>query len=317
MSTHIPADLATSPHDFDPQDATSGVHFVTSYNGSHGHGAPCTKAEWKVIRPSFMAAMAPVSDLTSRGIRRYATAYARLSSWALVQGLDLEPTRLLSAEVAEAFLAGQRVGQADQRGVLRRLARAHGVAEATTPLGYHKRQMPAPYAAAECEALWSYASTLSNHQRRTSLQALLTLGLGCGLARTSLRGVTAESLHAHEREIFVRSGERCAKVRPEYTSRLKKVCLARPEGELIGKPTKNITAKIVVWVSGRVGVPALHPDRLRATYICAWLEDGAGLLDLMAWTGVRRMESIGQYHSYLKPRTVTCPMDGDDAGGAL
>ncbi len=315
MSPHIPADLATSQLDF--HGAPSGADFVASYNGAHGHSAPCTKDQWVKVRPGFASALDPLSSLSPRALRRYATAYARLAAWALDNCLGLEPSVLLSPEMTEAFLAVQPAGTADLRSTLRRLGRANGVTTTTGTLGYHKRRGPAPYVPSECEALFTFARNMANPERKVSLQALLALGLGCGLARESLRGVSAASLHSHGTEYFVRSGTRCAKVRTEYLDLLEEVIRERPIGELLGPRRRNITAEIVSWTTGRVGVPALSPDRLRATYICHWIEVGAPLLDLMAWTGTKTFENIGQYLAHVAPATPTCPDKSPNLGGAL
>ena len=315
MSPHISADLATSHLDFNV--ATSGADFVASYNGAHGHSAPCTKAQWKKVRPGFVSTLAPLSDLSPRALRRYATAYARLATWALDNCLELDTSVLLTPEMTEAFLAAQPAGTADLRSTLRRLARENGVATTTGTIGYHKRRGAVPYEPSECDALLAFARNVANQERKVSLQVLLALGLGCGLARESLRGVTAESLHRHGSEPFVRTGTRCARVRGEYLDLLEEVVRARPSGELIGPRRRNITAEIVSWTAGRVGVPALSPDRLRATYICHWMKVGAPLLDLMAWTGTKTFENIGQYLAYVSPAAHECPDECHDLGGAL
>lgn len=315
MSPHISAGLATSQHD--SGDTQSGADFVASYNGAHGHSAPCTKLQWGQVRPGFTSALAPLCHLSPRALRRYATAYARLATWSLEHCLELEPSMLLSPEMTEAFLAAQPSGTADLRSTLRRLAQANGMATTTGTLGYHKRPTPEPYQPSECEALLAFAKNVANPERRVSLQALLALGLGCGLARESLRDVTAESLHRHGAESFVKSGTRCAKVRTEYLALLQEVRCARPSGELLGPRRRNISTEIVSWATGRVGVPALSPDRLRATYICHWIEAGAPLLDLMAWTGLKTFESIGQYVACVSPVSPACPALPLDPGGAL
>src|SRR5487761_1894799 len=304
MSPHISADLATSQHDF--HGAPSGADFVASYNGAHGHSAPCTKSQWEQIQPGLISALEPLSSLSSRALRRYATAYARLATWALDNCLNLETSVLLSPEITEAFLANQPAGTADLRSTLRRLGQANGITTTTGTLGYHKRRGPAPYEPAECEALLTFARNVANPERKVSLQALLALGLGCGLARESLRGVTADSLHRHGAEPFVRSGTRCAKTRTEYVDLLEEVIRIRPNGELLGPRRRNITTEIVSWVADRVGIPPLSPDRLRASYICYWIETGATLLDLMAWTGTKTSENIGQYLAHVAPFAPTC-----------
>ena len=223
---------------------------------------------------------------------------------------------LLSAQVSEAFLAGQREGMADMRSWLRRLGRAHGVGVATTKIGYAKRPAPAPYSAGECAALVRYARTLTNEYRRVGILTLLALGLGCGLAEASLRGVSAGDLHRHETDWLMRSGRRCAKVRGDYVELVSEVCSFRPEGHLIETSSRNITERIVSWVAGRVGVPQLNPNRLRATYICRNLEEGAPLLDPVTWTGFRQMTSIVNYFEHVKVSPRACPMEAVFEGGA-
>jgi hypothetical protein len=306
--------FVTSPLEFALE--ADGAVFLAAYNGAWGHHAGCSKAQWALIRPSFLEAMAPVSHYAPKGIRNYAAPYVRLAAWALEQGLALEPAVLLSAEVSEAFLAGQEEGTADSRSWLRRLARAHGIGVADTPVGYHWRPAPAPYSDEECAALVGYARSLTNEFRRTGLSALLALGLGCGLARRSLRGVTAAHLHYHDRDVFMRSATHCAKVRSPYATLLEEVCHARPEGTLVGSRTKNITTEIVSWGNGRVGVPPLSPDRLRSTYICRSIEEGAPFLDLVAWTGVKTLESIAKYLDYIRLPARTCPEASVTQGGA-
>lgn len=291
-------------------------YLIRTYDGAHGYRAPCTAEQWPAIRPSFIEALAPMWYFTDRGVRGYMTAYTRLAAWALERGLPMIVETLLSAEVTEAYLAQQPKGTTDQRNYLRKLARVHGIAEPEDPIGYQKRKAPAPYSEAECEALVAFADSMTNDDRRVSLQALLALGLGCGLARTGLRGVTAASRHLHGDDEYVRSGVHCAKAREGYRELLRQVCEERPEGGLLGETGRNITTNIVSWVSGRVGVPHLSPDRLRATYICRSLEGGAGLIDIVAWTGVKRPESIAVYFEYVEIAPQPCPLAPWNRGGA-
>ncbi len=314
MSPHFEADFATS--DRGTSNASSVASFVATYDGSHGPNAPASPVQWAKIRPTLATALAPL-DLSPRGTRRYATAYARLSAWALDQGLDLDTPTLLSAEVVEAFLSEQPVGTADLRSTLRRLAAAHGVGETPGALGYHKRIAQAPYSEQEESALISYARNLANQERRLGLEALLVLGLGCGLARGNLRGVGASSLHLHDDVAFVRTSGHCARVRGEFLELLEAICAARPTGELLGTRRRNITTEIVSWATGRVGVPTLRSDRLRASYICHWIEAGASVLDLLAWTGTKKLESLDPYLAHVPMPARDCSLPHEATGGAL
>ena len=273
MSPHISADLATSQHD--SGGTQSGADFVASYNGAHGHSAPCTRIQWKQIRPGFTTALAPLCNLSPRALRRYATAYARLAAWALDNCLGLEPSVLLSPEMTEAFLAVQPAGTADLRSTLRRLGRANGVTTTAGALGYHKRPGPAPYEPAECEALLAFARNVANAERKVSLQALLALGLGCGLARESLRGVTAASLHRHGTEPFVRSSTRCAKVHTQYLDLLEEVIRERPAVSCSVHVARTSPPRSSRGLRGESGFPRLAPTG------CALLTSATG------WRSVR------------------------------
>lgn len=114
----------------------------------------------------------------------------------------------------------------------------------------------------------------------------------------------------------MRTGARCAKVRPGYASLLEEACASRPHGYLLVSTRRDLTTDIVAWASGRVGLPKLSPDRLRATYICRSLEEGASFFDLAAWTGVSRAESLVKYFEHVKLAPRRCPAEDDEQGGA-
>ena len=112
----------------------------------------------------------------------------------------------------------------------------------------------------------------------------------------------------------MRSAKHCAKVRPDFIERLHEVCSARPCGDLIGRPKRNITTEMVEWATGKVGVPKLNTDRLRSTYICRCIENGAGVLDVMTWTGMGKLESLGKYLTHLTTTDPMCPQYFNESG---
>jgi hypothetical protein len=71
---------------------------------------------------------------------------------------------------------------------------------------------------------------------------------------------------------------------------------------------------MVEWATGKVGVPKLNTDRLRSTYICRSIQDGAGVLEVMTWTGIGKLESLGKYLVHLPSLTPMCPQFVNESG---
>jgi hypothetical protein len=291
------------------EDASDSDQFINNYNGAHGKLGPCTAAEWEKVRPLFRTALGPMSEMAPKTLRKYTCALVRVAVWTDTQGLPLTVANVLDAQVIEAYCSTLLVGAADARSRLRRIAQANGVNITTAPLGYTRRQVAAPYTSSELDALFAFAAGMTNANRRTSLLALLVLGAGAGLARSDLRGVCASSVHNHDDQLFVLSGEYCAAVQAEYVAELTAVCQLRPAGQLIGNHhSKNVTSAHVSWVHGRVGVPELNADRLRSTYICTLIAERVALTDIMEWTGLTQMQTLINYWTHVPQLPARCSL---------
>jgi hypothetical protein len=270
----------------------------------------CTRAEWEQISGFVRATAGKVQVDSARGIRPYLTATTRISVWGLRNGFPLEVGVLLSTAAIEHFSASLPSGTGTFRSVLRRLADANGVAvETAGTVGYAKPELQAPYSADEVAAMWRFARALTNQHRQVCLRALLVLGLGCGLARTDLRGVDGPAIHTHDGDsrTFVATNGRCVPVAEPYVTELTWVAEQRPIGQLIGTArTGNLTNRHVEWMANRAGVPELSSDRLRSTWMCAHLANGVALVDLMAWSGLKGAASLDGYLTQLLSVVSTC-----------
>lgn len=276
---------------------------VEAYDPLRSRIPICTRTEWAAVRTHVIELVAAAPEASGPGVRRYLTATTRLAVHALRNGWDLSPETLLSTQILEHLVETLPSSQATCRAMLRRLAVAHGL-----PTGdgatYPRRNVSAPYKPEEVEALWRFASVLSDRRRRVSLQGLLMLGAGAGVARGDLRGVTASSLHQHARHLHVKvpSDGRCVPLAAGWTSRARQVAVERPSGQLIGALSgRNLTDRHVSWVGDRAGVPRLAPDRLRARWMIDRIAEGMPLTNLVAWSGMKSAAALDPYLRHVPP----------------
>lgn len=293
-----------------PPAPIAGLHpLVWSYDPCRSKTRVCDRSEWGTVREHVIRLVAAAPEASGPGVRRYLSVSTRLAVHAYRNGWGLTPEILLSPQVVEHFIHTLAGSQATFRSQLRRLAAAHGLPSPEGGQTYARRPLRAPYEPAELEALWRFASALSNAHRRVSLQALLVLGVGFGLSRGDLRGVAASSLHQHSRRLHltVPSDGRCVPAASGWAARARQVAAARPSGPLIGRSSGvNLTDRHVEWVGDRAGVPRLSPDRLRASWLVALIASGTPLTDLVVWSGVRSAAALDPYLRHVAPQP-SCP----------
>jgi hypothetical protein len=270
-----------------------------------------TPDQWIVAGPVVREWVANMGFDSMKQSRLYLSAATSYTSWALVQGLALDDDVLLTDQAINMFCAQQGHRAKNLRSSLRRIARANGTFTAGPSLRYSKTPLKSPYSPEEVAALLAFADSHSSNHRSVSLKALITLGAGCGLSRADLRPITATSFHFHDNRRFVDAKTRCALVLPNYVELANEVVLARPEGQLLGRRDgKDVTANICEWTSNRSDVPRLSTDRLRATYVVALIESGVSLLDLLAFTGVKKTDSLQSYLAFVTRQTSHCSIQG-------
>ena len=294
--------------------ADGGLHpRVLSYDPRRGRSPLCSRTEWEEVRPLVLTLVSALPEASGPGVRRYLTVSTRLAVHAFRHGWPLEPEQILSPAALDHFVANLPGSHATFRSQLRKLAAAHGLEAAPGGLRFPARDLRAPYDPSEVEALWRFASALSNRQRRLSLQGLLVLGAGFGLARADLRGVTAAHLHTHGRRmhLVVPSDGRCVPAAAGWGPRARRLAAERPSGQLIGRPAgTNLTTRHVEWVGDRAGVPRLSPDRLRACWLVGRIAAGVPLPQLLAESGVRTAGSLDGYLKFLPAPRSACTLSG-------
>jgi len=227
-------------------------------------------------------------------------ALVRLMIYINSLGQDLEVSFVLRADVLAAFAKATKLTRNDL-GRLVRLSKEHSLTPSDAmPIGTPRLSYSTPYSDDEIAALLRAAESLGTENRRLTATAVLLLGAGCGIVRQPASFVTADSIHLHDDELFVATEGRCARVRSEFVELLLDLKATRPTGNLRGGLSADrVAEKSREWLSSMPGVPTLFVDRLRATYICSQLTEGAGVVDLLAWCGLQSAEAFDGYLAHL------------------
>jgi len=278
----------------------ASVPYPERYNPAKGRPAIVTPDEWKVIRPCVLDAIAPLNHLAPGSLTPFLRALVRLMMYINSRGQDLDVSFVLRADVLAAYAKATKLTRNDL-GRLVRLSKEHGFTTSDAmPVGTPRLSYTTPYSDDEIAALLRAAESLSTENRRLTATAVLLLGAGCGIVRQPASFVTADSIHFHDEELFVATEGRCAKVRSEFVELLLDLKSTRPTGNLRGGLSADrVAEKSREWLSSMPGVPTLFVDRLRATYICSQLTDGAGVIDLLAWCGLQSAEAFDGYLAHL------------------
>ncbi len=282
-----------------------------SYNPLRAHHPVCTAVEWRTVRPAVLAFARSLPSPTPARAQVVLGHTLSLVVWVHRNGGRLDADMVFASRTIEAYVAQRNGAKATVRSLLRSVAEANGVPQEPTVASYAKPALQQPYAAHEEDALWRFARNVSNETLSISLRALLVLGFGCGISRSDLRPVSADSVHEHhgdDQPIWhVATNGRCVPVAAPYAAELQAVCQARPTGRLIGRiDGENLTAHLTKRVNDYLIEPRLTPDRLRATWMCRHLQSNVALLDLLAWSGLHTCEAIDGYLPYVTAHASSC-----------
>ena len=295
-----------------PATPATILSYPERYNPAKGRPAIVSPDEWAVIRPCVLEAIAPLNHLSAGSLVSFLRALVRLAMYINARGQDLDVSFVLRLDVLTAYAKATKLSRNDL-GRLVRLAKEHGYSvDDAMPVGTPRPSYTTPYTDNEIAALLRAAESLSTENRRLSATAVLLLGAGCGIVRQAAAFVTADSLHYHDAELFVTADGRCAKVRVDFIEPLLELAAARPSGQLRGQLSADrVVEKSREWLSSMPGVPTLFVDQLRAAYICAQLNEGTGLLELLAWSGLQSAEAFDGYLTHLEIVRTCAPSNKD------
>ena len=290
--------------------------FVKQYNPARDSRGFVSKEEWREIRPFVRQAISPLMDLKATSLRPFLIALTRLGVFAHKNAQAMKVEIVLSPAMIKAFVATLKKGERDVEPNLWRLAKAWNLVPSSESVtdGVPRPDYLTPYTTDEIDALVDAALNQPTTLRSATLLSIIFLGAGAGVVRIDAREVTSTDIHFHsDGSMFVFAGDHCAKVLPEFVELANQVRALRPTGRLRGdRDPSNLTANAAVWIKGRRGVPALSADRLRATYMCALLESGTGLLDLLSWSGLKSAEALDGYINQVSGSTSDCEFEAKE-----
>lgn len=182
---------------------------------------------------------------------------------------------------------------------------APGLPHPPAPAGLRRNRAKAPYAPAQVAAWFALAAAQPTEARRQRLCGLLCLGLGAGLERAELRGVTGRHVVARSGGVLVEvvgTRARAVPVLARYQERLLASAGFAGDGFVCGgvSPSrKNVTANLVGKLAGGADLGRLDVGRLRATWLAHHLE-AMGLVALFAAAGVTCSQRIGDLAGQLQ-----------------
>lgn len=247
-----------------------------------------------------VATAAPACPVRARSLL---WACSRLAQWGATVGLEPVETVLLHRSVIERFV---QVGLAGRSDALRRTARTNlrfvaagcGIVVEPRPAALRRTRAKAPYSPAEVDAWFALAAAQPTEVRRQHLAGLLCLGLGAGLERAELRGVTGGHVQSRSGGVVVAvDGHRRRRVPvlARYHQALLAAARFAGDGFVCGgiSPTrKNVTSNLVDRLAGGADLGRLDVGRLRATWLVEHL-DRLGIAALFNAAGITCSQRLG------------------------
>jgi hypothetical protein len=275
---------------------------------------------WAAARPFVINAAERLGLNGGAGDRRVLRVLARLSAWAVAEGLPLDAEVVLDPDTVERFIAvglAEDRSRATYRATLRRVGpllteRAPWEAK---PVSVARRQVAVPYTCEELEALRSDASVQPTPGRARAARALLALGAGAGLDGRWVASVAEENVDVVDGAVLITVGEPAARVVPVLVGWERNVLelAASARGEFLvgGRSTaRNRTGALAASLVVANGHPRFSASRLRSTWLVTHLAMGTRLPELARAAGLQGVTVL----SDLLPFVTAL---GDDASIAM
>ena len=236
-------------------------------------------------------------DSDSAAAWRALRELARISSWAVAEGLPLDVEVVLDPETVERFIA---VGLADDpsratyRAVLRRIGRrlTRHAPWQPRPATVARRQVALPYTVDELEMLRADALVQPTAGRVRAARALLALGAGAGLDGRWVARVTATDVLRAGDAVLVSVGApstRRVPVLAAWESEVLDLAATADGGFLVGgsSTSKNRAGALAASLVVPNGHPRFSAPRLRSTWLVTHLTLGTRLPELARAAGMQ------------------------------
>ena len=234
---------------------------------------------------------------------------ARVSSWAIGEGLPLDVEVILDPATVERFIAVGLAGdpsRATYRAVLRRVGpRLTSRAPwQPSPATVARRQVAPPYSRVEFEQLKADALKQSTASRLRAARALLALGAGAGLDGRWVARVAAGDVARVGGAVLVSVGEPSARRVPvlaEWEDEVLDLAVTAGREFLIGgySTSKNRAGAIAAWLEVGQSHPRFSASRLRSTWLVTHLAMGSRLPELALAAGMQGVTVLSDLLRYV------------------
>ncbi|TFC18606.1 hypothetical protein E3O19_04355 [Cryobacterium algoritolerans] len=162
----------------------------------------------------------------------------------------------------------------------------------------------APYSGQEIIALKSWAIAQSTAQRKWNAEALLSLGLGAGLAGREIINLTVADIRSDDCGVVVAvRGERPRQVPVLREWERALIVGMRPEGGswLFHENRESANRNLITdFVSRSTGKIQLQTRRMHSTWIVQHLEAGTPLVPLMRAAGLASPEALVRFLRFVR-----------------
>ena len=271
---------------------------------------------WPIIGEFVEAAVCDSAGMSERDERDLFAAATPMVLWCWkARGTPLERTRIFRHSMIEQFIhlgmPGTRPGsQATLRSALWRMAEVLNPADAH---GDHRpipRATPTPpYTEAEVATLYSWANTQGTPRRRIDALALVTLGLGAGLAtrelleiRTGDVGIQANPDGCDEGSIVVwRDRPRVVPVQTDWVRTLQLVLATRGEDVFVFCPGRDSVTdgQVTNFLARSRTALDVRPARMRTTWLVHHLAAGMAAHELLRISGLQNYAALDKLVPFL------------------
>lgn len=259
---------------------------------------------WDVIGDFIRNA---VTDAAIRSGRPAADLYPAVVPFVLwcwqTRGTPLEVSRIFRWQVLEEFIHRGMTGylsgsRATHRSTLTLVVEVLNPAD----VRQHHRPIPRskptePYTVAEVAALYSWATSQGTARRRKDALALLTLGLGAGLATREILGVKGADIESSANRLLVMVWEGRPRVVPildAWQPMMRRVLNdADPESWLFRPGRASATSgQITDFLLRARTVLDVRPARMRTTWLLEHLATGTSPAELLRISGLRNLAAL-------------------------
>jgi hypothetical protein len=294
-------------------DGTRHVHVPASLRNYVP--ARVTAATWALVRAIVQESIAAAASSDSAA-QRYRPHVAAFAGWAHGQGVACDLVSMFDLDLIERYIETGMPGAAEgsrstRRAVLRRVARRASPAlrDLPRPTPFAYRRIRAPYTAGDVARYLRLAAQQPTPGRRQSVQAVLRLGLGCGLDGRDMSWVRGTDVHQATDgavTVSVSGGTRPRDVVALRAHESPLIDLAEGGGErlLIGGTSlgrHNVTSVALQRLIGDASLPRLVVTRLRSTWLVEHLRAGTPLMVLMPAAGLTTTRPLEDLLPFLPP----------------